>query len=122
MELKNVEILRIGDLKTFDSGFSCVNWVVKTDEEYPQTLQLQSNKDKADSLIKYNKPGDKVDVSVNLRGREWTNKDGEVLVFNTIEAWKVFKASSLEDAAKVIDETFEPADVDASSSDADLPF
>lgn len=121
MELKNVEILRIGELKTFDSGFSLVEFVVKTDEQYPQTLQLQANKEKADNVIKFNKVGDKVDIKFNLRGREWTNPQGEVKVFNTIEAWSVFKSdnsSDLEKAAKVVDAVLEPAD----NEDNDLPF
>ena len=125
MELKNVEIKQIGELKTFDSGFSCVDFVVKTKEEYPQTLKLQANKDKAENLIKYNKVGDTVDVSINLRGREWQNPKGETVVFNTIEAWKVFKAETNEDAvkqaAKIIDNAFEPAG-DLSEPQDDLPF
>ena len=94
MELNNVEIIRIGEVKKFDnSEFYLVEWHVKTDEQYPQFLSLQSNKEKADNLIKYNKVGDKVNVSINLRGREWTNPAGETKVFNTIEAWKVTKAN-----------------------------
>jgi len=117
MELKNVTIKSIDQLKTFDSGFSCVDFVVTTDEEYPQTLKLQANKEKAVNLIKYNKPGDKVDVSINLRGREWTNPQGEVKVFNTIEAWKVFKSEikTVGDAANMIDQVIPPAE-------DDLPF
>ena len=91
MELKNVTIKSIGKLKTFDSGFSIVEFVVTTDEQYPQTLQLQANKEKAENLIKFNKVGDKVDCSINLRGREWTNPEGVVKVFNTIECWKCLR-------------------------------
>jgi plastocyanin domain-containing protein len=123
MELKNVTIKSIDELKTFDSGFSCVTFVVETDEEYKQVLQLQANKDKAENLIKYNKVGDKVDVSINLRGREWTNPQGEVKVFNTIEAWKVFKADkTVDEAAKVIDQAFEPAELKDKTDGDDLPF
>lgn len=124
MELKNVEILRIGELKTFDSGFSCVDFVVKTDEQYPQTLQLQANKEKAENLLKYNKKGDKVDVSINLRGREWTNKNGEVLVFNTLEAWKIFKADSSEKANEVANAPFKTVKEEdlTKVDDDDLPF
>ena len=89
MEINNAEILRIGEVQTFDSGFKLVEWVVKTQEDYPQILKIQSNKDNADNLLKYNKIGDIVDININLKGREWTNKNGEIIVFNTIEAWKV---------------------------------
>ena len=123
MELKNVKIKSIGKIKTFDkSDFSCVEWVITTDEEYPQILALQSNKDKAENLIKFNKVGDVVDVSVNLRGREWTNPQGEVKVFNTIEAWKVFKSETLESASALIDSVFEPAGDLNEDDDNDLPF
>ena len=120
MELKNVEIISIEKLKTFDSGFSCVEWVVKEQEgQYPQFLKLQSNKDKAENVIKYQKVGDMVDVSINLQGRQWTNPEGEVKTFNTIEAWKVFKADLSDDKAKkavgVIDSVFEPLEPSKSS-------
>ena len=94
MELKNVEIKRIGEIKTFgDKGFKVLKWVVLDDEnsQYPQTLELQSTQDNADKLLQYNKVGDRVDVSYNLRGKEWTSPEGKISVFNTIEAWKVFK-------------------------------
>lgn len=128
MELKNVTIKSIGKLKTFDSGFSIVEFVVTTDEQYPQTLQLQANKEKAENLIKFNKVGDKVDCSINLRGREWTNPEGVVKVFNTIECWKCFKADLSDDnmkkAVDVIDGAFPPAEsVKSSEDDFDgLPF
>lgn len=125
MELKNVEIKQIGELKTFDSGFSCVDFVVKTNEEYPQTLKLQANKEKADNLIKYNKVGDTVDISINLRGREWTNPKGETVVFNTIEAWKVFKSddnkNAVQLAANAIDKIMPPESLNAEDNN-DLPF
>jgi len=121
MELKNVEIIEIGTLKEFDSGFRCVDFVVRTSEEYAQTLILQANKVNADNIIKYNKVGDKVDVSLNLKGREWINKDGEKKYFNTLEAWKVFKTEkqefkSMQEAAEVINEIIAPAE------DNSLPF
>jgi len=130
MELKNVEIISIDKLKTFTgSEFYCVEWVVKVDDgEYPQFIKLQSNKDKADSVIKYNKVGDKVDVSFNLKGRQWTNPKGEVVTFNTIEAWKVYKADLSDDnmkkAVDVIDGAFPPLEepIKVQEGDDDLPF
>jgi len=35
------------------------------------------------------RPGQPLTVSINLRGREWTNPQGEVKVFNTLQCWKV---------------------------------
>ena len=128
MELKNVEIISIGELKTFDSGFCLVTFVVKTDEQYPQFLELQANKEKAENLIKFNKVGHKVDVSLNLRGRQWTNPEGVVKTFNTLEAWKVFKADLSDDnmkkAVDIIDGAFPPLEepIKVQEGDDDLPF
>jgi hypothetical protein len=35
------------------------------------------------------KVGNQLEVSFNLRGREWTSPAGEVKYFNTLEAWKI---------------------------------
>lgn len=122
MELKNVKIKSIGEIKTFgDAGFKVVKFIVVDDSssEYPQYLEVQCTQDKADNLIKFNKVGDVVDCSINLRGREWINPQGETKVFNTIEAWKVFKSegvNTVEAAANTIDKIMPPEE------DNDLPF
>lgn len=124
MELKNVKIKSIGEIQEFGAnGFKVLKFIVETqDDQYPQVLELQCTQDKADNLIKFNKVGDVVDCSINLRGREWTNPQGEVKVFNTIEAWKVFKSeTTMKDATDMIDSAFEPAG-DLNPPNNDLPF
>ena len=59
-------------------------------EMYPQDIMFQAVQDKCDVLDAYN-VGDTVEVSFNLRGREWTNPQGEVKYFNTLDAWRVEK-------------------------------
>lgn len=114
MKLEKAKIIKIGELKTFDSGFSLVEWVVETQEQYPQKIQLQSVKEKAENLIKFNKVGDVVDVDFNLRGREWINPQGETKYFNSIDAWRVFKSDS---------STSVPENKSTSTPDQDdLPF
>jgi hypothetical protein len=63
---------------------------VLTDEssQYPQDILFQSVQDKCSLLDTYN-VGDVVQVSFNLRGREWTSPQGEVKYFNTLEAWRI---------------------------------
>lgn len=63
---------------------------VLTDEssQYPQDILFQSVQDKCSLLDTYN-VGDVVQVSFNLRGREWTSPQGEVKYFNTMEAWRI---------------------------------
>ena len=123
MELNNVEIKRIGEIQEFGAnGFKVVKFVVIDDSnsEYPQTLELQCTQEKAENLIKFNKVGERVDCSVNLRGREWTNPEGKVSVFNTIEAWKVFKTETAPTGN--VAPPFEPATNLNEEDHDDLPF
>ena len=133
MELKNVEIKSIGEIQEFGTNnYKVVKWVVvdDTNPDYPQTIELQCTQDKAENLLKYNKPGDRVDVSFNLRGREWTNPETKkTSVFNTIEAWKVFKSDSNTNEIQVNGDTnpFEETRKKATNNsileeEDDLPF
>ena len=95
MQLLNVEIIKMGELKTFANDFKVLEFVVKTDEvDYPQFVTLKTIKDTAENVLKYNKVGDRVDVSINIEGRAWENPEGETKYFNSILAWKVFKADA----------------------------
>ena len=57
---------------------------------YPETLKFEATQDKVSILDGLN-IGDQIEVHFNLRGREWTNKEGVVSVFNTLGVWKVVK-------------------------------
>jgi hypothetical protein len=60
---------------------------------YPQDIQFQLTQDKCSLLDGYN-PGEQIEVSFNLRGREWVSPQGETKYFNTIEAWRIEKVSA----------------------------
>lgn len=62
--------------------------VVVTDEQYPQSILVEFTQDKCDLLNLYME-GEKVKVSINLRGREWVNPQGETKYFNSIQAWRI---------------------------------
>ena len=70
------------------SGFQKRDCVVTTDEQYPQHILVQFVQDKCNLLSNY-KIGDKVNIGINLRGREWTNPEGKTVYFNTIQGWKI---------------------------------
>jgi len=70
------------------SGFQKRDCVVTTDEQYPQHILVQFVQDKCNLLSNY-KIGDKVNIGINLRGREWVNPKGETVYFNTIQGWKI---------------------------------
>jgi hypothetical protein len=59
-------------------------FVVTTDEQYPQHISVQFVQDKCDLLNSF-QVGEAVKIDINLRGREWTNAQGETVYFNTIQ-------------------------------------
>lgn len=86
----------IGEVQTFGSaGFRKRELVVTTDEQYPQMIMIEFLQDKVDLLNNY-KVGQDVKVSINLRGREWINPQGEAKYFNSITGWRI---ESLSQAA-----------------------
>jgi translation initiation factor IF-3 len=70
--------------------FKSKNIIVTTDEQYPQHISIQFVQDKCDLLNNFN-VGENVKIDINLRGREWTNPQGETVYFNTIQGWRIAK-------------------------------
>ena len=71
------------------------------------------------------KEGDTVKISINLRGREWTNPQGETKYFNSIQGWRIEKleTGAPEGMPPVPPmEAFEPANDLNEEDHDDLPF
>lgn len=101
-------IKSIGEKQEIGSnGFYKRSFVVETEENYPQVIQFESSKEKSDNLAKFNKVGDRVEVSFNLRGREWTNPEGVVKCFNSLDAWKVWSMTGDQNEEQVPDLPFD---------------
>ncbi len=62
--------------------------VTESSSMYPQDILFQATQDKC-ALLDNFQPNENVEVSFNLRGREWTSPQGEIKYFNTIEAWRI---------------------------------
>ncbi len=60
---------------------------------YPQDILFQSVQDNV-SMLDGLTEGENVEVSFNLRGREWTSPKGEVKYFNTLDAWRIEKLNN----------------------------
>ena len=73
----------IESTQTFDSGFQKREFVITTNETYPQYIKLEFVKDKCAILDKY-KVGDSVTVSYNLRGNEYNGK-----YYVNLQAWRI---------------------------------
>jgi hypothetical protein len=88
MEVKG-KIKSIGyEIEVGTSGFKKRDVVVTTDEQYPQHILVQFVQDKCTLLDSF-LAGQEVTVSINLRGREWINPQGETVYFNTIQGWQI---------------------------------
>lgn len=119
-------IVKIDDTKEYGAnGFRKREIVIKTNEQYPQTLLIEFIQDKCDLLNNY-KAGEDVKISINLRGREWVNPEGKTLYFNSIQGWRIEKKEAAEEAMPPQPplETFESTEnVETDDKEPDdLPF
>ena len=86
----------INETQTFgERGFRKRELVLTTSEEYPQMILIEFVQDKCDLLDNYT-IGQDVNISINLRGREWINPEGVAQYFNSIQGWRIQKAQSTE--------------------------
>lgn len=82
------KIKQVNDTEVVSDKFKKRTIWVTTEDQYPQTIELQLTQDKCD-LANTLLVGQVVTAHINIRGREWTNPQGETKVFNTIECWKI---------------------------------
>ena len=75
----------IEDLRTFPSGFTKREFVVTTEERFPQDIKFECVKDKIELLAELTS-GDRVKVSFNIRGNEFNGK-----YYVNLQAWRVEK-------------------------------
>jgi len=81
-----------------------------SDDKYPQDIMFELTQDKTlllDSVME----GQEVEVSFNLRGREWRSPSGDIKYFNTLNAFKVDTVGAAPVAITI-----------ASNDDEELPF
>lgn len=81
------------DKQVVSDKFTKREFVITTEEQYPQFISFQLTQDKCDLLDSY-QVGEDIKVSFNMRGREWTAPDGTVKFFNSLEAWRLEKFAS----------------------------
>ena len=122
----------LNDIVQVSEKFSKREFVVTdTAGMYPQDVSFQATQDKC-SMLDSIQVNDQVEVSFNIRGREWTSPQGEVKYFNSLEAWRIEKVN--QGAAQGMPQggpsamnldpmTAAPsAAVNVTSEDDDLPF
>ncbi len=112
MKLKgNIKLIR--EIQQISDKFKKREFVVTENSgQYPQHIIFQATQDRVDLLDGFN-IGDSVEVKFNLRGREWTNPEGEVKYFNSMDCWALSKEEQTEQIPEAIKQDGE---------DDDLPF
>lgn len=126
MELQG-KIKLIDEAKTYGTNnFRKRELVITTEEQYPQIIMIEFVQDKTDLLNSY-QVGQDVKVSINIRGREWTNPQGEIKYFNSIQGWRIENLSQAPVSGGIMPpmppaEAFEPASDFNEEEHDDLPF
>jgi len=118
----------INDTQQVTEKFSKREFVVtESSSMYPQDILFQAVQDKCSMIDGYH-TGDQVEVSFNLRGREWTSPQGEIKYFNSLDAWRIEKVAQGMPQEGPSEMNLEKETVDLPSSateseeDDDLPF
>ena len=78
-------IKEIYDTQTFPSGFSKREFVITTQEQYPQHVKFEMVKERAD-ILQSCVAGELVKVSFNVRGNEYQGK-----YYVSLQGWRVEK-------------------------------
>jgi len=78
-----------------------LTFVINNGNQYNPEVAFQIfGIDKVEKFNKFNKVGSKVDVSFNVSSREFNGK-----YYNSLDAWKVFKAEETKEAVALADES-----------------
>ena len=119
-------ILEISDVQQIKETFKKREFVLEDTEnpQYPEFIKFELIQDKC-ALLDAHKVGDKVSVHFNLKGRKWTDREGKVVYFNSLQAWRIEVESGSQSApapkAASLDGLSEP-EWSSDDKEDDLPF
>lgn len=105
----------IRDEQSFASGFTKREFVVTTEEQYPQDIQFELLKEKGNLITAY-KPGDRIKVFFDIRGREYQGK-----YYNSLVSWKI-EGQGVEEVRSGAPTPPPPLPPTAAEMEDDLPF
>lgn len=96
MEIK-AKLLEKYDTASFGAnGFRKREFVVEYSEnpQFPEFIKFELIQDKCEQLDGFN-IGQELNIAFNLKGRKWTNPKGEVVYFNSLQAWRLSPANDI---------------------------
>ena len=77
------ELIAKNDEQVITEKFTKRDFVIKTNDKYPQSIQFQLSQGNVD-LIDAIKLGEQIEVEFNLRGKEYNGR-----YYVTLDAWKI---------------------------------
>ena len=119
------KITHIGEAHDVSDKLKLRDLVVTTNDEYPQDILIQFFQERCADLDSF-LAGQEVMVDFRIKGKKWTNPDGVVKYFNSLNGWKVTRIGTT--TAQPVSSPSEPEAVmpaaAASKKDEedDLPF
>lgn len=129
MEIRG-KVHEIGETQQVTDTFKKRDLIVQYAEnpQFVEYIKFEATQDRT-AIFDNLSVGDEVEVSFNLRGRPWTNREGVTSYFNSLVAWRVNKVVTTPVTAGTPSTAPTSADippsVDISSDDGkddDLPF
>lgn len=128
MDVKG-KIVEISAVQQISDSFKKREFVIEYAEnpQYPEFVKFEVIQDKC-SLLDTLKEAEEVNVSFNLKGRKWTDKQGVVKYFNSLQAWKIQTTETTQTAPEAapqatMENLEEPEWLNESKGGADdLPF
>lgn len=123
MELRG-KVHEIGATQNVTDTFKKRDLIVAYAEnpQFVEYIRFEATQDRV-NIFDNLSVGEEIEVSFNLRGRPWTNKEGVTTYFNSIVAWRVTKlASSAAAPAPGYADMPAPVDISSAGADDDLPF
>lgn len=117
------KILEVFETQQVSASFKKREFVVEYSEnpQYPEFIKFETIQDKV-SLLDGLAAGMEVKVEFNLKGRKWTDPQGQTKYFNTLQAWRITPQSGEAAAAPPAADKEPDWLSEDKSDDGDLPF
>jgi len=124
MEIRG-KVHEIGAVQNVTDTFKKRDLIVAYAEnpQFVEYIRFEATQDRV-NIFDNLSVGEEIEISFNLRGRPWTNKEGVTTYFNSLVAWRVTKlANTTASAPAPAYGDMPPVDISAGGSDDDdLPF
>jgi len=82
------KLIKKFEAQTFGESFRKIEFVIETDDKYPQKIKMQATQDNIKTIEELPE-GTICTMHFNVRGREWTSKENKVMYFVSLDVWRV---------------------------------